>query len=284
MRRGWHQPAIGLAAMAALLAVTASPAGASITLGQLSDPGISSCGANLDLVQANVAPGSNPYTVPASGTITSWSTIAVAPAGVRATLKVFRRTADPTMFQAVGFDGPETLTPLGTLTFPAHIPVKPGDLLGLHAVDTLKCAFASAGSQVRYGTADAQAGQTATLGMVGDNTLLDIQATLVPDNGFSRVGKVKLNTKKGTASATFDLPNPGVLTGSGGGAKVTSSEAAASKKIPAAGRAKLVIKAKGAKLRTLNQSGKVTLKLTIKYTPTGGDRRTQKLKVKLLKR
>lgn len=244
---------------------------------------MSNCSAGVDTVQDTVAPGAASYTVPVKGTITSWSTIVVPPAGVRGTLKVFRRTPVPTLFQAVGHAGPEAFNSLGVLSFPASIRVEPGDLLGLHAVDTLKCALVSQASLVRFeAPSDIADGQTGTLGDSGPG-LLAVQATVVPDNSFSRSGKVKLNEKKGTATATFNLPNPGDLTGSGKGAKSSSASAVASKNVPA-GPAKLKIRAKGSKLATLNRTGKVTLKLTITYTPTGGDPNRQKLKVNLLKR
>jgi hypothetical protein len=43
------------------------------------------------------------------------------------------------------------------------------------------------------------------------------------------------------------------------------------------------VKAKGKKLRTLNDTGKVKVTASVTYTPTGGDPQTQQLKVKLKK-
>jgi hypothetical protein len=102
-----------------------------------------------------------------------------------------------------------------------------------------------------------------------------------PSNSFI-VGGVKRNKKKGTATLTLNLPNPGELSGVGGGAKV--SGVAATSKAVQAGQATLVIRAKGKKKRKLNETGKVKVTPTITYTPTGGDPSTQTRKVKLRKR
>ena len=45
----------------------------------------------------------------------------------------------------------------------------------------------------------------------------------------------------------------------------------------------LLIKAAGKKLRKLNETGKVTVKPRVTYTPTGGDPSTRSRTVKLVK-
>jgi hypothetical protein len=72
-----------------------------------------------------------------------------------------------------------------------------------------------------------------------------------------------------------------VIRVAGKGVKGSSAGAIASKKIGAAGKVKVVIRAKGANAAKLNQSGKVTVKAKITYTPTGGTPLTEKKKVKL---
>ena len=105
-----------------------------------------------------------------------------------------------------------------------------------------------------------------------------------PGNAFS-LGAITRNKKKGTATLTVNVPNPGELSGSGSGAKVASSSGRAviSKSVPA-GSAQLLIKATGKKKRKLNDTGKVKLNVAITYTPTGGDPSTQSTKVKLKKK
>ena len=269
-------------AIVAVAAVAALPARAAVTIGQVGDPSLSNCNQGLDLIQPNLPSGTS-FTAPGAGTITSWSTQSAGPVGQQLTMKMYRKVGEPMVYQAVGHAGPQTLTPGGINTFPASIPVKAGDQLGLHTVTpNTRCAvIPSPGALLFVYSGDLADGTSAAFFFVAEDAALNIQATFVPDNSF-KAGKVKRNTDKGTATVTFNLPNAGTLTGSGSGAKVSSASASESKAVQA-GTAKLKVKAKGSKLRTLDQTGKVTLKLKIKYRPTGGDPKTRKLKVKLLK-
>jgi hypothetical protein len=103
-----------------------------------------------------------------------------------------------------------------------------------------------------------------------------------PTNAFT-LGPISRNKKKGTATLTVNVPNPGELTGSGKGVQVAGA-ALISKTVTAPGKVKLTIKAKGKKKTTLNETGKVKLKPKITYTPTGGDPSTQSRKLKLKKK
>jgi hypothetical protein len=103
-----------------------------------------------------------------------------------------------------------------------------------------------------------------------------------PTNGFS-FGELKRNKKKGTATLNLTLPNPGELTASGDGVRAASAGRAVISKSVTAGPAQLLIKAKGKKKKTLNETGKVKLNVVVTYTPTGGDPSTQSTRVKLKK-
>jgi len=264
-----------------VLAVPASPGAASVTIGQVADPNVNCDGAGVDFVQLGVTSG-NSYVVPGNGTITSWTTQTGADAG-ELTMKIFRKLADPATFEVVGHAGPQTLTPGGTggNTFPASVKVRPGDLLGLHTVTPTFCGFKDPGAQRGTLSGDLGDGAAADFGPAADVDL-DIQATFVPDDAFT-LATTTHNKKKGTATLTLDLPNPGELTASGKGVKASSAQAVTSKSVTA-GKAQLLIRAKGKKKRRLNDAGKVKLKVAITYIPTGGDRRTQSVKVKLTKR
>ena len=223
------------------------------------------------------------YATPAQGTITSWTMFASAGSDQQVKFKVFRKIGEPAKYEAVGHSETRTLTPTGTSgnSFPTSISVRAGDLIGIRPVTSIHCAFAQQGSMFgsRIGDlADGDSGDFNT-GLVG---ALDIQATLVPENSFSVV-TTQRNKKNGTASVTLNLPNPGDLSGSGNGAKVSSSRASPSKAVPA-GPATLLVKAKGKKKRTLNDTGKAKLNIAVTYRPTGGDPTTQPLKVKLRKK
>jgi hypothetical protein len=276
--------AIGLAAAISFLAGTVTPAASSVTLGQISTPpSMTTCGNNLDFVQASITSG-NSYTVPGNGTITSWTTLGGLSSPQR-TLKVFRKVGDPARFQAVGHDGPRTLTDAGPAenTFPASIQVQAGDLLGFRMVNAGSCFF-DAGGQPFLTTVDVQDGQAEDFGPVTDRRL-ELEAVFVPDSSFT-LARTQRNKKKGTATLSFSLPNPGVLTGTGKGAKVSIARSGPVGGVAAPNTtpSQLLVKAKGKNRKALEANGKVTLKVKVTYTPTGGDANTMPLKVKLKKK
>lgn len=272
---------LSLGVLAALqLTVGASPAGASVTIGQVADPNAGNCDAGTEFVPLGESSG-NPYVVPGIGAITSWTVQAGEPSG-ELTLKVFRKLADPARFQVVGHAGPQRLTPDGTAgnTFPANVRVRPGDLLGLQAVSFAPCAFKDPLGQFAAFSGDLADGAVADFGP-DTGISPDIQAVFVPDNTFSLGGTTR-NKKKGTATLRVNIPNSGELTGSGKDVKVTGP-AVIGKTVTAPGDAKLTIRAKGKSLRKLNDTGKVEVTPRITYTPTGGDPSTQSRKLKLEK-
>ncbi len=273
---------LGLAAMTAAFVGPVS-AHAAVTIGKVADPVGSSCATGFDWVGQNTP--TTTYVVPSTGgvtswTLTSWSTFA-GPTGGSLAMKVFRPLPGDKQFQVVGHAGPATVTPGGLAgnTFPANLAVKTGDVLGFHNyTNTLNCTAPEPGGTYLYLTGDLADGASGGPFAVYDAQPydLDISATVSPVNDFS-VGKTSRNRKKGTAKITFDVPNPGTLSGSGGGAKVSKA------KTVAAGKATLKVKARGLKSRTLDRNGKLKLKLQVIYTPTGGDPKAKKIKLKLLK-
>jgi hypothetical protein len=273
---------LSLGVLAALpLTVGASPAAASVTIGQVPDPNAGDCDAGVDLVQLGVSSG-NQYVVPGNGTITSWTVEGGDDRGVL-TMKIFRQLGDPSRFQVVGHAGPQTRTPGGVAgnTFPANVRVMPGDLLGLHTVTATPCAFKDPGGRPAMFSGDLADGGAAEFQLEAEFDL-DIQAVFVPDNSFS-LGRTTRNKKQGTATLTVNVPNRGELTGSGKDVKVAGA-AVISKTVTAPGDVKLTIRAKGKKKRKLNDTGKVEVTPKITYTPTGGDPSTQSRELKLKKK
>jgi len=133
---------VSLAAVA--LAANASPAAGSVTVGQLGDPnaGIAGtstvgqdfeagnviCGSQTDL-QTSVSSG-NSYTVSAAGVITSWSFHNGIDALPGLKLKVARpQSGGGNVFVGEATAGTQNLHALNT--FPANIPVQPGDIIGI---------------------------------------------------------------------------------------------------------------------------------------------------------
>jgi hypothetical protein len=102
-------------------------------------------------------------------------------------------------------------------------------------------------------------------------------------NAFT-IDAITRNKKKGTATVTVSVLNPGELIASGNGVKASSADRAVVSKSVGAGKAQLLIKAKGKKRKKLNRKGKAKLNLAITYTPTRGSANTQPAKVKLKKR
>ena len=111
-----------------------------------------------------------------------------------------------------------------------------------------------------------------TLRLTVNNFLLNVTAVVAPSNSFT-FGATTRNKKKGTATLTVNLPNPGELTASGKDVNVAG--AAVISKAVTARTASLLIKARGKKKHKLNDTGKVKLNPAITYTPTGGDPSTQ---------
>ncbi len=81
-----------------------------------------------------------------------------------------------------------------------------------------------------------------------------------------------------TATLTVNVPNPGELALSG-----TGIQTGATKSIPGAGKAQLLIRAKGKTMRKLKETGKVKVRPKLTYTPTGGDPSTQSRGLQLKK-
>jgi hypothetical protein len=277
-----------LVAATALVAMAgASSAPASVTLGQIAPttPTTNCSNTPVDWVQPTVVSG-NSYEVPATGTITSWSTRAAPDAGQNWTMKIYRRVSGST-YTVMGHDGPRPLA-AGLNTFTTSIPVQSGDLLGMNSnsvspLVSTTCTVAAPGNTAYFGFAgNPDDGEPATItGPVADRHL-NISAVFEPTNTFS-LGTLTRNRKKGTATLTVTLPNPGELTGSAAGVTVSAAGATTRKPV-AAGTATLLVKATGKKKRKLRRKGRAKVKLVVTYTPTGGDPSSQTLKMKLRKR
>jgi hypothetical protein len=260
--------------------VGAVPATASVTLGQL-NPTPAGVQTGFDFAQLSVASG-NSYAVPANGTIISWSTNASATVTQSATFKVFRKVADPSFYKVVGLDT-RPIAPGFLNTFTGlSIPVQSGDLIGAHPTGAAIAFSATAGDKILNAPIDLKVSDAGASFNTTDLNKLDLTAVFAPTNTVT-LGKTALNKKKGTATLNLTLPNPGDLTASGKGVKASSAGHAVVSKSVGAGPATLVIKAKGKQKQTLDATGKVTLKVAVKYTPTNGDPGTQSVKVKLKK-
>jgi len=94
-------------------------------------------------------------------------------------------------------------------------------------------------------------------------------------------GKPKLNKNNGTAVVPVTVADAGQLALSGKGVK--SASASKSVAVGGPGTVKLKVKAKGKTAKTLNSSGKATVKAKITFTPNGGTSSVTTKKIKLKK-
>ena len=142
---------------------------------------------------------------------------------------------------------------------------------------TVQRAFPSAGSFTATATATDAAGNTAT----GTRTVAVSAAPVDPPTGppsnAIKLGKPKLNKKRGTAKLPVTVPGPGTLAlaGKGVGTQTTTPTAPITMNMP--------VKARGKKLKGLNATGKMKLEVTVTYTPTGGTANTESRKLVLKK-
>jgi hypothetical protein len=192
----------------AWLIASASPATASVTIGQLApgSPPVGVCNTqSFDMMQPIVTSGA-PYVVPGAGTITSWSTSASADAGQKYRMKVFRQVAGLT-YMVVGHDGPRDLTAGALNTFPASIPVKRGDVLGINDNDGSAVMNACSSSTTsgdflslkRVNLADGESDSFATFG--GDR--LNVSAVFVPATAQAPAATVQPAAATGQRAAAL---------------------------------------------------------------------------------
>ena len=76
----------------------------------------------------------------------------------------------------------------------------------------------------------------------------------------------------------MSIPGPGQLALTGGGIKKQSRSASA------AGDVKLTVRPNGGKKRKLDKTGKVKVRATVTFTPTGGEPSSRAKPIKLVKR
>lgn len=270
-----------------VLTLAATPARAAVAIGQTA-PSAEFCQSTVDRLQPSVTSGSS-YVVPATvtaGTITSWSTQAMAGVGRRLAMKVFRPLGGGT-YMVVGNDGPHTLNPSALNTFATSVPVRAGDVLGSStpaAAGFPGCSFGAPGDSYRQRSGNLADGESASFPNATPDVRLNVSAVVSPSNTFD-VHRAKRNQRKGIAILSVRVPNAGELVLKGKGVKKAGAAGATtSKAVGAPGVVKLRVRAKGAKRSTLERTGRVKVRAKVTYTPTGGDPRTRSTKLTLKKR
>jgi 6-phosphogluconolactonase (cycloisomerase 2 family) len=98
-----------------------------------------------------------------------------------------------------------------------------------------------------------------------------------PSNAFT-FGRLKRNTRNGTAELSVKVPGPGVLILAGRSLRRAEREAGA------AGLTKLPVRATGKAARQLRRRGEVRVSARVTYTPNGGTPNSKTTQLKLVRR
>ena len=99
-----------------------------------------------------------------------------------------------------------------------------------------------------------------------------------PSNEFS-FGKLKKNKQSGTAKLTVEVPGPGELE-----LAKTNGVKADEQTAEAAGDQKLIVRSRLDAKKKLNSDGKAKVNPKVTFTPDGGEPRTERKRIKLIKR
>lgn len=238
------------------------------------------CTAVNRLLLADSAPQG--VTSPVNGTVTSWR-FSDAAANNQIRLRVLRQV-DNQSFTGISTSAAQTSVNGLNGPFSTSLPIKAGDSIGLNA--------GSGGGSFLYDAMPANfldmywappLGDGETRDGVGENHEVMVQATVEPTNTFT-LGSVVRNKKKGTATITVDVSNPGRLDFSVAGGNIAEAANSGTKTVAAPGPVKFLIKATGKKRKKLNSKGKVKLTATFTFTPSFGSPNTQSTKIKLKKK
>jgi PKD domain len=161
--------------------------------------------------------------------------------------------AEPVTFSATSFD----VWPAGPPTFAF------GDGAAT-AGTTVFHAFAAPGTYTVTVTAADALGKSASTA----------RSVLVRARNYFRIGKLKRNRRKGTATLLITVPEPGTLTVNGRWVKRV-------RKRVRPGTARIPLRAVGKGLRRLRARGRLRVRLRIAYAPVGGDVRVKHRRVTL---
>jgi hypothetical protein len=271
-------------------------------------------GVNTPVAPFSTVPGTPSYATP-HGVLTSWRFHSSAdPAAGAVRLKIFRYTGTGLVFEVLAESSLKTLAPDTSYDFKERIPVNQGDLLGLTAVDDAEVGITVPGTPqnqlAQFGGGDIPPGQTGTATIAWPNLRPSVAATVESDldnDGFGddtqdkcpvdpttqalcqiSLGKLKRNSKRGTAILPVTVPGAGTLSLSGKGVKqqqATVSRAASGtgKAVTSASTVKLLVKPKGKAKGKLSRRGKAKVRPSVTFTPTGGPSVAQPKSIKLVK-
>jgi hypothetical protein len=223
------------------------------------------------------AGNSFPAASPTSGTVTSFGIRSAAADTI--TFRLGRVKPGGSLRGKGEGTGPaETLPAPGKYSFPAHLQVHVGDVVG---VDTSSVsAYADncpgGGLSTTYHPTLVDGGPFQNVDANGTCELL-VNAKVKPDNIF-KIKRPKRDKNRGTAKLPVLLPGPGKATVSGRRLKRTSKSASK------AGKLNLPVKPKGKLKRRLIRHGSARVKAKVRFKPDGGSAHSESKRVKLIRR
>ena len=239
------------------------------------NPGCSVACTTMNLaVPTDNAPGG--LTSQVNGTVTSWQFKSVT-AGGSIALRILR-PAGGTSFTGAGTSAP--VTPNGTVPaqgpFPASLPIRVGDSVGLDATAGQTPLIDTPATQLYWNAPTLANGQTAQ-GIFGTREVA-VQAVVEPSNTVT-FGTPARNKRKGTATITMTVPNAGQLIYSGNGLSLTGPP-----NVSVPGNVQLIVKAIGKKRKKLARKGKLGVSFQVSFTPSQGSLHTSTENLKLRKK
>jgi hypothetical protein len=214
---------------------------------------------------------------PVFGTVVKWRVLQAAGGPLR--LQVLRPNENGTS-TAVATSGPQTPQSLGTEEFTTNLPIQPGDRIGVvntNTTDKLGVTTVAGASLIFWAPPLANNESRSPNPMGPFAAEIALNADVRPVSNDFDLGGVKKNKNKGTAKLTVSVPDPGTLTLTGAGLKKTTAEATEP------GDVTLAVKSKGAKKTKLKSTGKVKVKPSVTFAPTGIDPGTESRKLVLKK-
>ena len=266
------------------LAASAGSAHAAVTIGSnLAEPPENNIGFNgvplataTNLALTNdVAPGG--LTSPVNGTVTSWR-FADQFSGNTVSLRVLRPGSSATNFTGAG-TSPSQVSVTGTNgPFGVSLPIKIDDSVGLNgSIGSGLWSITAFGTGLYWNMPALDDGSSAD-GTVQAQRELLVQATIEPSSKLQFDAAV-LNKKKGTATVTMQVPNPGALTYPPQTAVITGPASVA-----APGEVQLTISVAGKARKKLKKKGKVALSPAVTFAPNNGAAATSSTSVTLRKK
>jgi hypothetical protein len=201
-------------------------------------------------------------TSPVNGTVTSWRFKSITLGGSIA-LRILRPLSGNS-FTGAGTSA--SVASNGTTSaqgpFATSLPIKLGDHVGLNASAMQTALIDTPATQLYWNAPTLGDGQTAE-GTAGTREVA-VQAVVEPTNTVT-FGAPTRNKKKGTATVTMAVPNPGTLSYGGFCVKVAGPSS-----VTTAGDFPLTVRACGKQKKTLKKKGKVRVAFNVGFTPISG--------------